>query len=84
MHEMGEHTDAVYPKILCEKLNIVVDIAIHAHPHVLEEPLVDVQHSLMYLLRQDRVHALVQSLGKQDLISDERRREIGEQCLYVF
>jgi hypothetical protein len=82
--EVREHAYAVYPEVFSKELNIVVDIAINANTHVLEESLVNVEHSLMYFFWKDGIHALIEPLGEEDLVSDEGGREIGEQGLYVF
>lgn len=84
MDEVREDADAVHPQILSEQFDIVVDVPIHAHPHVPEQTLVDPQNRLVHLLRQDGVHALVQTLREQDLVCDERRGEVGKQHLHVY
>ena len=81
VHQMREDAYAVNPQILGEQTDVIVDVPIHARPHVLEDPLVDLEDGLVALLRDNWVGALVQSLRKQDLVGDVGRRVIGEEHL---
>lgn len=57
--QVRQDAHAVDTQILREKLDVVVYVPVHTHTHVAEQTLVDSQDSLVDLLWQDGVHALV-------------------------
>lgn len=80
---MRQQTHTIHPQILCEKLNVVIYVPLHAQFHIAKEHLVDPNHRLVHSLGQNVVHALVQPLRKKDLVSDEGRGVIFHQRFHV-
>lgn len=71
MNEVREDAHTVDSQVLSEQFYVVIDIAFHAQLHVFEQALVNSENALVDLLGENRVHALVESLREEDLISDE-------------
>lgn len=70
VHQVRQDAHAVNAQILSKQPNVVIDVAVHTRPHILENTLVDLEDSFVALLRDDGVGALIQPLGEEDLISD--------------
>jgi hypothetical protein len=59
--KVGQNTDAVGAQIFCEHLDVIVDVAIGGDFHVGKNYVVDSQNAFVHFLRQDWVHALIQT-----------------------